>query len=132
MPTRKYHLEFDNILRDRGVIYEDTFGDTVHSRLDKNVKKYGPDHRELDDWHQPESIRIFIYNMEHWISQETATDYLRIAYGHVVLDSVVSKMKIKEGIAYCRHLNMDKAYKRALQKFYREGYHRKKYHFIKC
>ena len=63
MPSRKWHLEFDEVLRDKGVIMEDTDGTAVHNRLDRNASRYGPTHREDDEWHNPESVRAMIDNL---------------------------------------------------------------------
>lgn len=129
MPTRKYHLEFDEILRENGFICENTDGNTVHDRLDRHSKKYGRDHREMDEWHSPEGIRDFIDNLINSLNniyQETATDYVRIAYGHIVLDEVASKAKRDENKDYNK-LDWNKIYSKALSKFMREGFHRKRY-----
>jgi hypothetical protein len=131
MPPRKYHLEFDDVLRDRNIICDDTDGSTVHRRLDYHSKSYGIDHRELDELHQPESIRVFIDNIItslNNIYQGTATDYLRIAYGHVTLDEIASRYKRKLSCEY-KELEWGDIYQKTLAKFRREGYYKKYYKF---
>ena len=88
MPNRQTHLRFDEYLKERGIIYDDTVATTVHNRLDKGVKKYGPDHRELDFWHSEEGLREWIGGLPANMLQTTATDYLRAGLGHIALDEM--------------------------------------------
>jgi hypothetical protein len=132
MPSRAHHLEFDEKkLKRYNVIFEDTKGTTVHKRMDKNSKIFGSDHRELDYWHSPEGIRDMIDNFVETIGilPETATDYVKIAYGHVCLDKVGSKYRDN---ANCEYSNLSEddwreIYNKAFQKFVREGGKRRKY-----
>jgi len=97
MPSRWLHLEFDELLREKEVIYPESNGATVHNRMDRSVKHFGSDHRELDWYHTVEAIRDMIWQIVNnfdSMSYERATDYVRIAYGHLVLDEVVTR--------YCR------------------------------
>ncbi len=126
MPSRRYHLEFDERLRRNDVICEDTFGDTVHARLDRNSKHMGDMHRELDYFHSVEGIRDFIDNIVHSIGsiyQGTATDYVRIAYGHLCLDYMASKLK-REYDCTNKELDWDEVYTRTWRYFQRNGFHR--------
>lgn len=100
MPLRQIHLEFDEVLRKNWIISKDTDGDSVHNRMDKKFKNYGANHREEDYFHSIEGIREFIDNMVDslgTISQGTATDYVRIAYGHLCLDHMTTKLKNENG-----------------------------------
>ena len=132
MPSLQYHLEFDEKrLKKNRIICGETDGTTVHRRMDKNAKKYGPDHRELDDWHSPEGIRDMIDNFVNTIGiyPETATDYVKIAYGHRCLDSVASRMKRKLNCGY-NDLDQDEwrsIYTHAYKLFRRYHYHKKVY-----
>ena len=96
MPSRKIHLRFDEVLREKGIISEDTDGNSVHNRMDKQVNNYGANHRVEDPFHSAEGIRESIDNMVNsfgTIRQKTATDYVRIAYGHLCLDNMTTKLK---------------------------------------
>jgi hypothetical protein len=129
MPSKKHHLEFDEILRGKDVICEDTDGTTVHTRMDKHAKTFGPVHREVDFWHSHEGVRTFIDNMINSlgnINQATATDYVRIAYGHIALDYIASKLKRQYKCNY-NQLDWDEVYRRAWQYYRRKGYRRKYY-----
>jgi len=129
MPPKKYHLKFDEFLKDKGVICIETNGRSVHDRLDKHVKKYGPVHRELDKWHTPKGIRYTIDNYVNslgTILQDTCTDYVRIAYGHVSLDYIVSKLKRKYDYNY-DDLDWSEIYKRTWEYYKRNGYNKKRY-----
>jgi len=132
VPSLDYHLDFDEKrLVKNGVIYEDTDGTSVHRRMDKNAKKFGPDHRDLDYWHSPEGIRDMIDGFvgSIGIRPETATDYVRIAYGHRCLDYIASKTR--RGLN-CHYKDLSKGdwrnvYTRAYKLFRRNGYHKKVY-----
>lgn len=63
MPTRERHLEFDDILRYKGIICDDTDGNSVHARLDKGSKWFADVHRELDPFNSIEGIRAFVDNI---------------------------------------------------------------------
>lgn len=127
MPSLKHHLEFDELrLKKNCVIYEDTNGTAVHKRLDKNTKKYGRDHRKLDEWHTPEGVRDMIDNFISslgTIRPETATDYVRIAYGHLILDKTASRMKRERECTY-GELNWREVYTRTYRLFRRYEYHK--------
>ena len=102
MPTRDRHLAFDEILRNKGVIGL-TDGNIMHDRMDRNVKYLLKDHREIDWWHHDKGIREYVRNMSHsgfGISQDKATDYIRIGLGHIALDYMASKLKEKNGSSY--------------------------------
>jgi hypothetical protein len=129
MPPRKNHLEFDERLRKNNVICDDTYGDTVHARMDKHVKTYGADHRELDYFHSDTGIRDFIHNIVNslgTIYQSTATDYVRIAYGHLCLDYMASKLRRKYDCDY-EDLNWRQVYTRTWRYFKYRGFHRTLY-----
>lgn len=84
MPSRRVHLKFDEYLKDHGVIHGYTYADTVHDRMDRDVTYWGPEHREIDFYHQEEGIREWLKGFQHLAYQETLTNYLRVAIGHLV------------------------------------------------
>ncbi len=120
MPSINRHREFDERLKKNGVICEDTNGATVHKRMDRNAKKYGRDHRVLDEWHSPEAIRDMIDNLVDTIgiNKLTATDFVRIAYGHRCLDYIASKYP---------DADWDEVFRRAYRLFRRRNFHTKRY-----
>lgn len=132
MPSLRNHLDFDEKrLKKNRIICEDADGTAVHQRMDRNARKYGPDHRELDEWHEPEAIRDMIDNFVDTIGiyPETATDYVRIAYGHRCLDSVASRAKREMDCGYSGLTEADwrGIYTRAYKLFRKYGYHKKVY-----
>ena len=132
MPSLKKHLEFDEKKLKRYNVIYDTDGTKVHQRLDKGAKKYGPTHREDDYWHSDIGIRDTIDNNIASICNiypETATDYIRIAYGHICLDTIASKYKREIGCNYT-DLSQDDwriIFNRAYHKFKRNRYHKTVY-----
>jgi len=131
MPPRQYHIRFDAILREKGVICDDTFGDTVHDRLDRNVNRYGANHRVDDDYHDPEAMRDIIdgyVNGLNTIRQETCTDYVRIAYGHIALDYMASKLKKQKNCEYS-DLNWKFVFERTWAYYKQRGYDRSYYRY---
>ncbi len=109
---------FDDYLRGHEVIFPETRTDSVHNRLDRGVKKFGPDHQVLDDWHSEKGIRQFLRNMDHITSQDTKTDLLRVGLGHIVLD----EMKYRSTDASSEDL-----IKSAYRSFVQRGFYRKRY-----
>ena len=116
MPTRRVHLKFDQYLKDHDVIYGYTFADTVHDRMDRGLVIYGPDHRSVDYYHSEEGIRNWLRGFSHLAYQETLTDYLRVAMGHLVLDDIESRDE---------WIDEDDLIKRAYKSFIAKGFHRK-------
>lgn len=133
MPDLKHHLEFDEKrLKKNHIICEETDGTSVHRRMDRNARKFGPDHRELDEWHEPDAIRNMIDNIVNSISNihpETATDYVRIAFGHRCLDRVASGARRAFDCSYSALEESDwrSIYTRSYKLFRRYGYHKKVY-----
>jgi hypothetical protein len=96
LPTRRGHLKFDEYLREHGVIREDTNTDAVHNRMDKDLQVYGHwNHQYEDYYHHPNGIRDWIRKWSHLGYQDTLTDYVRAALGHLVLDEMWSKYKFE-------------------------------------
>ncbi len=129
MPPRKYHLEFDERLRKNSVICEDTDGNTVHARMDRNSKHFADVHRELDYFHSDMGIRDFIDNIVRSLGNifpSTATDYVRIAYGHLCLDYMASKLKKEQNCSYSE-LSWRQVYTRTWKYFQRNGFHKAYY-----
>jgi len=97
--------------------------------MDKHSKIYQGDHRELDDWHSPNGIRDMIDNIVESIGNiypQTATDYVKIAYGHVCLDEKASEIKKRLGLPYSE-LDWFDIYKRAYRSFISHGFNKKVY-----
>ena len=129
MPSRKKLLEFDEILRAKGVIMDDTDGTTIHNRLDRHAKTYGPAHREDDEWHSHGAIRYMIDNMIKSlgnISQDRATDYVRVARGHECLDYMASKLR-RQYDCSSASLDWGYVYQRTWRYMRSNGYHRAYY-----
>ena len=125
MPNRNKHLMFDDILREKGVI-GGTEGRVIHDRMDKNVKYFLKDHREIDWWHCEKGIREFVKNLSNsgfGIRQDKATDYIRIGLGHICLDYMASKLKDKNGGTYTG-LDWDYVMKRTWNYYRKKGYHK--------
>jgi hypothetical protein len=126
MPERLYHLEFDDILRSKEVISRNTDGNTVHNIMDEGLYIYGSNHRSLDKNHSVKEIRKRIttwINNLGTIKQRTATDYIRIAYGHLCLDYMASKLQ-KQNMP---NLNWTYIYKRTWKYFRYCGFYRSYY-----
>lgn len=129
MPPRARHLEFDDLLRFKGIICDDTDGNSVHARLDRGSRKYAEAHREKDPFHSTDGIRIYIDNIVNSIRniyQGTATDYIRIAWGHVCLDYIASKMKEVYECTY-DELDWEDVFKRTWRLYKRYGLHKTYY-----
>ncbi|MFP3984464.1 MAG: hypothetical protein ACLFU9_00375 [Candidatus Bathyarchaeia archaeon] len=117
MPTRRVHLKFDEYLREHAIITGYTYAYKVHDRMDRDAKKHGHwFHRETDFYHCEEGIREWLQKWQHLAYQETLTDYLRIALGHLVLDEVAYRFP---------HKNEDELIKSAYRSFIQRGLHRK-------
>lgn len=116
MPTRRVHLKFDEYLREHGVICEDTKTEAVHSRMDRDLQKHGHwNHRYEDYYHHPDGIRDWIRKWSHLGYQETLTDFVRVALGHLVLDEMWSKYEYE---------NEDELMKSAYRSYAQRGFNR--------
>lgn len=90
MPCRETHLKFDQYLIDHGIVYSRDFSN-IHDRKDRDLQIYGHwNHRDADYYHDITGIREWIRSWSHLAYQETLTDYVRIALGHLVLDELWS------------------------------------------
>ncbi len=131
MPSRQIHLKFDEVLEKNGVISEDTDGNSVHNRMDKQFKNYGTNHREEDYFHSVEGIRDFIDNMVNslgTISQDTATDYVRIAYGHLCMDHITTKLKNEKNWSD-DDIDWEIVFQRAYSYYRNKGFHKTRYKY---
>lgn len=129
MPARSKHLAFDEMLREKGVIMDDTDGTTVHNRLDRHARTYGPNHREEDEWHSHVGVRSMTDNLLSSfgnISKERATDYVRIAHGHECLDYMASKLRRQYDCSYAA-LDWDEVFRRTWRYMKSKGYDRSYY-----
>lgn len=91
MPSRRLHLKFDNYLKEHDVIY-DRDCSVVHDRMDRDLQVFGHwNHQYEDYYHDIGGIREWIKKWSHLGYQETLTDYVRVALGHLVLDEMWSK-----------------------------------------
>jgi len=135
MPGQEYHLMFDKILEGRGIICEGRNTPAVHNFMDKGARQWGPLHRVLDPKHDAEMIRPWIAAQVQRlknIKQDTATDYVRAAWGHIVLDYVVSveKDRIERKCGKRpedSELDWDYLLPRALSLYKKEGFDRTYY-----
>lgn len=119
MPSKNLHLKFDEYLKDKGVIYEDTNGMRVHERMDRDLQKYGHwNHRYSDYYHNDAGIREWIRKWSHLAYQETMTDYIRICFGHLVLDEMEYRYPDKSN---------DELIKSSYRSFIQRGFHRKRF-----
>ena len=116
MPSRRVHLEFDEYLKDHGIINGYTYANTVHKRMDRGIIVWGSEHRDIDFYHSEEGIREWLRGFSHLAYQETLTDYLRVALGHLVLDYMASRYEYE---------NEYELMKSAYRSFIQRGYHRK-------
>ena len=129
MPSRQTHLRFDEVLRVKEIIFKDTDGNSVHDRMDKQVNNYGANHRVEDYFHSAEGIRKFIDNMVNslgTITQETATDYVRIAYGHLCLDHMTTKLKNEKDWSD-DDIDWEIVFRRTYNYYVYKGFDKKKY-----
>lgn len=109
-------MRFDDYLKERGVICLDTSGDSVHDRMDRDLQLYGHwNHRYEDYYHDPSGIRDWIRRWDHLGHQETLTDYVRIAYGHLVLDEFAARDEWSD---------YDDLMQRAYRSYVARGFHR--------
>jgi hypothetical protein len=90
MPSRNLHLKFDEYLIDHGIVYDRDYS-SVHDRMDRDLQIYGHwNHRYEDYYHNIDGIRDWIRSWSYLGYQETLTDYVRVALGHLVLDEMWS------------------------------------------
>jgi hypothetical protein len=116
LPTRRVHLKFDEYLRAHGIICKETLTNTVHERMDRDLQVHGHwDHRYIDYYHNIDGIRDWIRKWSHLGNQETLTDYVRVALGHLVLDEIHYRNEWK---------NEDDLIKRAYRSFVMRGFHK--------
>ena len=86
------HNRFDEKLKKKGVIKEDTPSDTVHERISEDMDFFGQEHKSADYYyHNIEGIRNWVNSWAHLAHQDTKTDYVRIALGHLVLKDIESR-----------------------------------------
>ncbi len=116
MPSRRVHLKFDEYLKKHGIIHGYTYASTVHDRMDRGIIVWGSEHREIDFYHSEEGIREWLRGFSHLAYQETLTDYLRVAMGHLVLDDMASRSPRK---------NEEELIKSAYRSFIQRGFQRK-------
>jgi hypothetical protein len=96
LPTRRVHLKFDEYLREHGVIRQETKTDAVHARMDRDLQLHGHwNHQYEDYYHDINGIRDWIRKWSHLGYQDTLTDYVRVALGHLVLDEMWSKYEFE-------------------------------------
>ena len=88
MPARKLHLIFDEYLKQHEILLNTTYAVSVHDRMDRGLTAYGPDHQIIDFYHSEEGIRAWLDALPETTRQDTKTDYLRVALGHLMLDDM--------------------------------------------
>jgi hypothetical protein len=110
------HVRFDNKLKEKGIIKEDTPGDTVHNRIEQDMEFFDQEHKSVDYYfHNIDGIRSWINSWAHLAHQETKTDYVRIALAHLVLKDIESRKQ------YTDEKNL---FWRALISFSKRGFHK--------
>ena len=98
------HLRFDRILRENGIIQIGDYEcDEVHDRMDRDMPKHGGPwyHQDRDPHHQESGIREWIRSgrdsfwdsLFHGIWGHRDCDFIRVAYGHMVLDKYWAKYR---------------------------------------
>jgi hypothetical protein len=113
LPSRRTHVKFDEYLKEHGIICSYTYADMVHDRMDRDARKHGHwRHQELDYYHEEEGIRTWLRKWSHLAYQETLTDYLRVALGHLVLDDMKRRYE---------YPNEDELIKSAYRSFIQRG-----------
>lgn len=96
MPSRRVHLMFDEYLIDHDIVSDRDYS-IVHDRMDRDVQYWGGFlHRELDPYHTEQGMRGWLRKWCHLAYQDTLTDYLRVALGHLVLDMMNSKYEYED------------------------------------
>jgi hypothetical protein len=92
MANVEIHHRFDAKLKEKGIIKEDTTGDTVHERINEDMDFFGDKTKKAVYYYQNiEGIRYWVNSWAHLANQETKTDYIRIALGHLVLKDIESR-----------------------------------------
>ena len=91
MPDRRSHLKFDDYLIDHRIVSDRDYS-IIHDRMDRDIQVYGHwNHRYEDYYHDINGIKDWIRKSCHLAYQETLTDYVRVALGHLVLDEMWSE-----------------------------------------
>jgi hypothetical protein len=86
MPERRIHLKFDKYLVEHEIVADRDYS-TVHDRMDRDLQIYGHwNHQYIDFYHNIDGIRFWLRGWAHLAYQQTLTDYVRVALGHLVLD----------------------------------------------
>lgn len=96
MPSRRKHEEFDRFLAGKSILLPDGQYGEVHAFMDRGVKLFGSEHRELDMYHgkgtgaKAKGLRQWLNGKFNVIGQDRATDWLRAGLGHICLDDAES------------------------------------------
>jgi len=91
LPNIRLHLKFDEYLIDHGIVGERDYS-IVHKRMDRDIQVHGHwNHRYEDYYHDINGIRDWMGKWSHLGYQQTLTDYVRVALGHLVLDEMWSE-----------------------------------------
>lgn len=102
MPSRKFHLNFDNFLRAEGVLR--SVGDTnpVHEFLDSGWEDEGKEHRKKCLNHSIKAVKDWAKGLlkQKKIDQQECRSYLISAHGHLILDEVSSEEMKVSGFSY--------------------------------
>ena len=128
-------MEFDDILEEKGVICECRETSSVHNFMDRGAEVWQSMHRELDPKHDARMVRPWIVAQVRQLRrfrQDTATDYVRVAWGHMVLDHIVSLEKDRcqrKGSKRPRDgdLDWDRLLEHAWQYYRNGGFHMTRY-----
>ena len=125
MPLGPKHKKFDRYLAERGVLFPNASYEKVHEFIDRGVKKYGPNHREKDDYHNADehAFRDWLNGKSNIIKQDMATDWLRAGYGHYCLDDAERRSP--------KNISDDKLFDSAYRSMCQKGWDRAKFYFSK-
>jgi hypothetical protein len=115
MPNLKEHLLFDLFLKWEWIISDEIKTERVHQFIDTKVPKH---HHILDEKTTRVKVKNWIDRFSHLAYPETLTYYLRVAYGHLVLDEAWGKIR-KEPLIYILRY--------AFALFKERGYNKKTY-----
>ncbi|MFW9921803.1 MAG: hypothetical protein ACFFDW_00750 [Candidatus Thorarchaeota archaeon] len=115
MARIRIHMKFDKILREKGILSNDVNGRSVHTRIDKDSKYFGPNKSVADPEKTIKTIRGWISSWAHFGRKGTKTDYVRIALGHMVVDDIKSRKEYSDE---------NDLLKRALISYKKKGFHK--------
>ena len=120
MPNRRLHLKFDEYLIEHGIVGDRDYN-IVHDRMDRDIQIYGHwNHRYEDYYHDINGIRDWVRKWCNLGYQETLTDYVRVALGHLVLDEKWSEYEYENDYELMKSAYMSYAQREFGRCFFKE------------